>query len=612
MNQEQSPFDLKRLALFFVLSMGIFYAWAWLGPRPPQPVAPLEATQVPAPPTAAPVEPIPADASAATQPGAVAEVVGEPAARRVGVSTARWNIEISNVGGRITSWKLPEHKEFGDSTKPLDLVRRRPGSVAVDGATALESALDSQDVLPLQVQTGDAALDQRLARALHVVEVDKRAAATTATARWSDGAGTSIEKILTLRDDSAIATIEAHLSVAGQPRSFALLWGPGIGNHTLGERQNTYFRRGQVAWRAGGKVRAVDRPDKASELPAMMPDWVAIEDSFFTVLFVPAAPLAVPSPAPASAPRGYSAGGVLTPDAAGKVHKKEWPDELVLAAPFTPSEPLQSMYVGPRERAVLEKLDAEFTSKRHFASLLQMGLLQPIAVGMHHILIWLHAHTNSWGASIVLLTLIIRAAMFPLTHLSLKRMRSMQEKMKVLKPREKAIQERFRKLQRSSDNKLREHQERMALYQEVGIGPAETLSGCLPLLLSIPFFWALFQLLPNAPEFRHEPFLRLWSDLSSADPYHAWPIATAVTMFISSWMSMASAPVADPMQRNMLLLLPLMFGWICWGAPLGLVVYWTINNLVQLAQQYLLNLTLPPTVSKASPAPSGRAGRKKT
>ena len=184
--------------------------------------------------------------------------------------------------------------------------------------------------------------------------------------------------------------------------------------------------------------------------------------------------------------------------------------------------------------------------------------------------------------------------------------------MKIVKPRETALKERFQKLPRTSDNKLREHQERMALYQEVGIGPMETLSGCLPLLLSMPFFWALFQLLPNAPEFRHEPFLRLWSDLSTADPLHVWPIATAVTMFVSSWISMSTAPATDPMQRNMLLVMPLMFGWICWGAPLGLVVYWTINNIIQLAQQYLLNLTMPPTASKASPASARRPGRKKT
>jgi YidC/Oxa1 family membrane protein insertase len=83
-------------------------------------------------------------------------------------------------------------------------------------------------------------------------------------------------------------------------------------------------------------------------------------------------------------------------------------------------------------------------------------------------------------------------------------------------------------------------------------------------------------------------------------------------MFVSSWMSLSSAPATDPMQRNMLLVMPLMFAWICWGAPLGLVVYWTVNNLVQLAQQYLLNLTMPSPDLKPAPASSRRPGRKKT
>src|SRR5204862_8004426 len=110
-----------------------------------------------------------------------------------------------------------------------------------------------------------------------------------------------------------------------------------------------------------------------------------------------------------------------------------------------------SLYVGPRERVVMQELNAKFLGDRDFASILQMGMLQPIAVVMHHVLIWLHARTSSWGLSIILLTLMIRAIMFPLTHMSLKKMRGMQDKMKVVKPREKAIQDRFAKLPRNSE-----------------------------------------------------------------------------------------------------------------------------------------------------------------
>src|SRR5205085_8989257 len=111
--------------------------------------------------------------------------------------------------------------------------------------------------------------------------------------------------------------------------------------------------------------------------------------------------------------------------------------------------------------------------------------------------------------------------------------------------------------------------------------PAESLAGCIPMLLSFPFFLALFRLMPNAPEFRHEPFL-LWKDLSSGDPTHVWPILMAATMFVSTRLGMSSAPALDPMQRNMFLVLPLVFTVFCWNAPLGLVLYWTVSNVVQI------------------------------
>ena len=617
--EEKQGLDTKRFVLFLALSMGVLFAWNWLVPKPPMPVVPppgaAAAAGASAPDATAAGGTESPVASGAAAPGTpeAAGVVGTPpvevraeaAPRRVRMATPLADVEVSNVGGRLTSWQLPGQGEYGDKTRPLELVKRRlpPGSdpPAVPGAVEVS---DSQDILPLQVISGNAALDAQLAKAPHVLELTESGGTHVLTASWSDGAGTHVEKSLTLRDDSRVAMLRARLTVKGKPVAFHLAWGPGLGNHTKGDRGNRYFHRGQVSWRTGGKTLIAMTAAKADGLELQPVDWAAMEDSFFTVLVVPAVPAwaSVPgapeasagdaTPLPAAASTGFLVTGPATVDAQGKKVKVDWPEELVLGIPFTPAADVQALYAGPREREILDAIAPIFGGQRDLVSLLHLGMLQPIALLMHSVLLWLFELTHSWGAAIVLLTLVIRGVLFPLTHVSLKKMRALQEKMKVLKPRETALKDRFRKLPRTAENRMREQQERLALYQEVGIAPTESLSGCLPLLLSMPFFWALFRLLPYAPEFRHVPFL-FWPDLASADPTHVWPLLTALTMFVSSKVGMAKMPNPDPMQQNMMYVLPLAFASICWGAPLGLVVYWTMSNVIQIGQQYLLQLTLP-------------------
>jgi YidC/Oxa1 family membrane protein insertase len=357
---------------------------------------------------------------------------------------------------------------------------------------------------------------------------------------------------------------------------------------------------------AGGEAETALTPDKAAELPAAAVQWAALEDSFFTVLFLPMVP---GQPEAHALARGFRFTGVLPPRESGKPGKDtDWPEHVVLAAPFSAQSAFQTMYVGPRNREALQALDAALPGQHRVAAVMDLGFVEPIAALMHRLLLWLHDHTSSWGASILLLTLIIRALIFPLTHISLKKMRGMQDKMSVVKPKLDTIKTRYRKLPRNMENRQREQQETMALYQTAGINPADQLMGCLPLLLSMPFFWALFRLLPQASEFRHEPFLA-WHDLSAADPTHAWPILTGATMWFSSRLSMASATNVDPMQKNMLYVFPLMFLWFTWSAPLGLVVYWTASNVIQIGQQYLLKLTAPsPAGGEPDRKPARKAG----
>jgi YidC/Oxa1 family membrane protein insertase len=598
--------DPKRLTIFLVASVFAFALFAMVQERlvPPMELAPEAAPEGPRE-TPAPAT----DASVVAAPAPAAVEEAEP--RRVVVQTPDARLEMSNVGGRVTSWKLLNHGEYGRKDVPVELVRRRlpppeKGAEPVRAPGTLEAS-DDQDVLPFQILTGDVGLDTRIARARHVLEHVSEGGRHVVTAQWSDGAGTSIVKKLTIVDGDPLVLVEARLTVGGRPAPFHLLWGPGFANHDPEDRKNTYLRRGEVRWRSAGKVHSAARPDDAEELPEQPAGWAAIEDSFFCALFIPGAPEG-PEAARTSA-AGFRVVGELQPNEKGKTDKKQWPEELVLAVPFGPDATTSLLYVGPREKTVLAALEARVPGERALESLVHLGLLDPIASAMHSILLWLHLHVGSWGLAIVLLTLIIRGAIFPFTHMSLKKNRVLQDKMKVVQPRLKALQEKYRKQPRSSENLVRLREEQAALYAEADVNPAQMLGGCIPMLLSTPFFFALLRLLPNAPEFRHEPFL-WWPDLSSGDPTHVWPILMAVTMFVSTKMGMSSAPAMDPMQRNMFLVLPLVFTFFCWSAPLGLVVYWTVSNVVQIGQQQLLKLMLPTPESQVGKTPRRPVARR--
>lgn len=622
--EEQSPFDWKRMILFFGISVAILVLWNLVFPPPPPPTdagrreepaasvvgAPDEAAAGFTAPTREPAsDEWPADVVRPT-----GEIIGEDEPRRVRVEVGNARVAFTNVGGRVASWLLLDHGEYGNPDEPIDLVQRFPpehsgedsvtAKVPEEGPRVLPPLRDESRFLPLQVITGDDELDRTLATAIHRVETEDGEDGQVVRLSWADGAGTGIVKELTFRDDLPLVVLEASLTIEGVPQPFHLGWGPGIGNHTEREEENTYFVRGRISWLAAGESETATTPEDAEDLPGASVRWAAIEDSFFAALFLPFVPEGTSAHA---LERGFRAAGTLPPRANGKPGKNgDWPEHLILAAPFSPQSTVQTLYVGPRSRVGLNALEAALPGEHGLPTLMDLGFVEPIAELMHRLLLWLHANAGgSWGISILLLTLCIRAAMFPFTHVSLKKMRVMQQKMGVVKPRLDKLRARYKKMPRSLENRDRERQEMMALYSEAGINPADQLMGCLPLLLSIPFFWALFRLLPQASEFRQEPFM-WWSDLSGADPTHVWPILTAATMALSSRLNMSSTTNIEPIQRNMLYVFPVMFLWITWSAPLGLVVYWTASNVIQIGQQYLLKITLP------DPAPKDDAGSKKT
>jgi len=177
------------------------------------------------------------------------------------------------------------------------------------------------------------------------------------------------------------------------------------------------------------------------------------------------------------------------------------------------------------------------------------------------------------------MTFIIKILLFPLTYSSTKSMAKMQE----LQPKIKALQAKYKKAKQDMGQRQKMNEEMMKLYKEHGINPA---GGCLPLLVQLPIFWGFFRMLVVAVELRQSPFVFWIKDLSVKDPYYITPVLMGITQYISQKMTPSTA---DPAQQRIMLLMPFIFTIFFMNFQAGLVLYWLTSNVLQIAQQAIMN-----------------------
>ena len=232
------------------------------------------------------------------------------------------------------------------------------------------------------------------------------------------------------------------------------------------------------------------------------------------------------------------------------------------------------LYVGPTLESQLNAI--EQANIAHGLNLTaDYGKLTFIAEPFHWILVKLHALVGNWGVAIILLVLLIKLAMFKLTE---SQFRSMA-KMRKLQPRMEALKERY------GDDRQKLGQAQMELYQKEKINP---LGGCLPMLIQIPVFFALYYVLLESVELRQAPFFGWIQNLSAPDPYFILPVLNAAIMGATTWLAPTS-PGMDPMQARMMKIMPLMFAFLFLFFPAGLVLYYTVNGGLSLLQQWVIN-----------------------
>ncbi|MGL4448782.1 MAG: membrane protein insertase YidC [Shewanella sp.] len=286
---------------------------------------------------------------------------------------------------------------------------------------------------------------------------------------------------------------------------------------------------------------------------ATLGGWAAMLQHYFVSAWVP------PANDSNTLFSSVSAGGLANIGFRGALHE---------IAPGSTQEIRSQFYVGPKDQAALSAISESLNL------VVDYGFLWWLAVPIYKLLMFFQSLVSNWGVAIILITLTVRGLLFPLTkaqYTSMAKMRNLQPKLQDLK-------ERF------GDDRQKMGQAMMELYKKEKVNP---MGGCLPILLQMPIFIALYWVLLESFELRHAPFMLWIDDLSVQDPYYILPLLMGVSMYIMQKMQ-PIAPTMDPMQVKMMQWMPVIFTVFFLWFPSGLVLYWLVGNIVAIIQQKII------------------------
>jgi YidC/Oxa1 family membrane protein insertase len=354
-----------------------------------------------------------------------------------------------------------------------------------------------------------------------------------------------------------------------------VVWGPALGDIAPSASAPGFFNRSaapppEVILHRAGKVERI-AVNKIVDQPVQQGDfrYAGIDDHYFMAAVIN----------PGQVRLEYRPLVVEGPAAARR--------QLVSSAIRFPKGPIAARYfIGPKQFDLLKSIDGELVRAVNF------GMFGWLAVPLLGALKWLHGLVGNWGWSIVLLTILINVVIFPLRHKSVVSMRKMQ----ALQPQLKAIQDRYAALKVTDPARQKMNTEIMNLYREKGVNPA---SGCVPMLLQMPILLAFYAMLGYAIELRGAGFVGWIHDLSQPDPFYLIPILVSATMF---WQQKMMPTTADPAQQQVMMFMPIMFGFIFLTTAAGTALYWFVSNVWTIGQQYFTNWMIgPPAVATARP-----------
>jgi YidC/Oxa1 family membrane protein insertase len=559
----------KRAVLAIVLSLVVVVLWSiFFAPAPPPPPSEVsEPTPSPSAPPAGVGTPQPA---ASVSPGAVSSTERPPSAPVtqevfVTVDTGVARFTLTSQGASVRAVQLQAyHTTLAKGAPPVEIA-------PVPGSTTL----------PLNAELS---MEQRVTSLGQVVFTPSQTELTLSTTQPEGtvafhgdlGNGRTVHRLYRFHHTNY--TFEVSTWVEGlQPpagSSMFLLWGPGLLRHV-----DDANRQGQTAehprsYVSGKVLDGAPKKPGETQLQQGQVAWTALADTYFAAVLMPREP---------------AGDAVMARRLEGDTL------EIGLRTPLTQNQAKQTVrvYVGPKSQPLLEAADSSLDK------LIDLGFFSPLARPMLQFLRLLNGWVHNYGVTIILATVLIKIAFWPLTQTSYKSMQAMQK----LQPKLKELQVVYK------DDRQALNRAMMQLYREHKVNP---MGGCLPMVLQIPVFFAFYNALLYSIELRHAPFIcwntELWwigrgiCDLSVYDPSYITPVLMGVTMFVQQKMTPTTG---DPMQAKIMQFMPLMFLMFFLKAPAGLVIYWLVNNVLSIAQQMIINRTYAPDVTKTAVTSKG-------
>ena len=537
--------DTQRLVLFMAFAFSVYFLMdAWQKEK--QPVPPAASPTAAAPLTGPAATPVPAPSQplaatpatpAATPPAAGALQTGAT----VRVETDVFVADIDTAGGDLRRLELLAHRDTLDQKKNLVLLQQQPDHTYVAQSGLIGNGLPNHRT---RYTTNDR--DIKLAAGADRVSVRLTAPAAE---------GFKITKVYTFTRGSYVIDVGyevANKSAAAiQPEAYFQLVRdskPPDGDSAM---LPTYT--GMAVYTDKEKFQKVAFADvdkgKPSYPKKSNDGWIALLQHYFLSAWLPAN----------NAPREFYIqrldGGLY---AAGVIVS------LGSIAPGASSALTVPLYAGPQEQDKLDKLAPGLDLT------IDYGWLTVIAKPLFWFLQWLYRWVGNWGAAIIVLTIIIKALFYPLSATSYRSM----ARMRILAPRLQKIKEQY------GNDRQRLNQAMMELYKTEKINP---LGGCLPIVVQIPVFIALYWVLLASVELRHAPFMLWIDDLSTPDPYFVLPVLMGATMIFQTYLN---PEPPDPVQAKIMKIMPIAFSIFFFFFPAGLVLYWLINNILSIAQQW--------------------------
>jgi YidC/Oxa1 family membrane protein insertase len=530
--------DTQRLILSIVFFLSLFLLWqAWQKEtRPPSTLPAGTAAQgVPAPSAVKPQ----AEAGKSAQNVPPGPATAEPKqGERLRVQTDTMLAQIDTVGGDIVYVELLQHKDTLDQKKNLVLL-------GPEHRYAAQSGLIGEGLPNHKTLFTARGREFSLAPGQDNVEVRLEA---------SSG-GTRVTKILTFHRSSYLVDVAQEIRNGGKAPldTHAYFQLTRDGRAPAGDPHMVQTFTGVAVYTEQEKFQKVPFGDidkgKAPYPKTSDNGWIAMVQHYFVSAWLPEQKTQREFYTRKIADDLYTA-GVIVP--------------MASIPPGGSARVSAPIYIGPEEQDKLKAIAPGL------ALVVDYGWLTVIAVPLFWVLKFFHGWTGNWGLAIILLTVMIKLLFFPLSAASYRSM----AKMKLVTPRLAKIREQY------ADDKMKQNQAMMELYKTEKINP---LGGCLPIVVQIPVFIALYWVLLASVELRHAPFYGWITDLSAEDPYYVLPALMMGSMLIQTKMN-PTPP--DPVQAKVMMIMPFVFGVMFFFFPSGLVLYWLVNNILSIAQQW--------------------------